>query len=242
MAALHKLVLGPGPVVAQIVEPKFVVRAIGDVGGVSHASLGRSHLGEDAAHLEAKETVNSTHPLGVALGEVVVHCDDVHALTCQGVEVRRQGGNQGLTFTGAHFGDVAEVQGGPTHHLHVVVALAQGTPRRLTNRRECLGQQHVERLAIGVALLVLIGERAKFGVGIRLEVGLEGVHLRRDSGESLDDAAFAGAQDLVENGHRPIVGDDGQSGDGPVARWILSRRCAGRGAALHRLFRWGRAI
>ena len=50
------------------------------------------------------------HPLGVALGQVVVDRDDVHAFTGQGVEVGGQRPDQGLALTGAHLGDVAQVQ------------------------------------------------------------------------------------------------------------------------------------
>src|SRR3712207_6894622 len=45
-----------------------------------------------------------------SLGEVVVRGDDVHALAAQRVEVRRHHAGQGLALTGAHLGDVAEVQ------------------------------------------------------------------------------------------------------------------------------------
>ena len=166
---------------------------------------------QDAAHLETEEAVHTAHPLRVALGEVVVDSDHMNTLAREGVEVRRQRRHQRLTLTSAHFGDVAEVESCPTHELNVVVPLAQGAPRSFSNGGEGFRQQHVERLTVGVALLVLVGQGSKFGVGVRLEVGLQGVDLGRDSSESLDDAAFAGAQDLVENGHRPIVGDAGVS-------------------------------
>src|SRR3990167_1983333 len=64
----------------------------------------------DAADGEAEEAVDGPHPLAVALGEVVVDGDDVHALARERVEISRGGGDQGLAFAGAHLGDGAVVQ------------------------------------------------------------------------------------------------------------------------------------
>ena len=90
VAALHAVLELPGHVVAQVVEAELVVGAVGDVGGVLLAAGGRVHVGEDHAHLEAEEAVHPAHPLRVALGQVVVDRDDVHALAGQRVEVGRE--------------------------------------------------------------------------------------------------------------------------------------------------------
>ena len=76
----------------------------------------------------------------------------MYAAARQSVEVGRERGHQGLAFTGLHFGDPAEVQRGTAHHLDVVVALADGSATRLTNHREGLDQEIVERLATLEAL------------------------------------------------------------------------------------------
>ena len=94
--------------------------------------------------VEAEEAVDPAHPLGVAAGEVVVDRDDVHALAGERVEVGRQRRDQRLALTGLHLGDVAEVQRGAAHELHVVVALAERAPRGLADDGERLGQQVVE--------------------------------------------------------------------------------------------------
>ena len=108
--------------------------------------------------------MHPAHPVGVAAGEVVVDGDDVHAVAGERVQVRRQGGDQRLALTGLHLGDVAEVQRGAAHQLHLVVELAEGAPGRLAHDRERLRQQVVERLAVGVALLERVGQRAQLGV------------------------------------------------------------------------------
>ena len=111
-----------GHVVAQVVEAELVVRAVGDVGGVGHATLVGTHARQDHADGQAEEVVDATHPLGVVLREVVVDRDDVDALAGQRVEVGRQRRDQGLALTGLHLGDVAEVQRRATHDLDVEVA------------------------------------------------------------------------------------------------------------------------
>ena len=67
-------------VVAQVVEAEFVVGAVGDVGVVGVLALLVVEVVDDDAHLQAEGLVDAAHPLGVALGQVVVDRDDVHAL------------------------------------------------------------------------------------------------------------------------------------------------------------------
>ena len=136
-------------VVAQVVEAELVVGAVGDVGGVGHPALVRGHLRQDHADLEAEEAVHAAHPLAVALGQVVVDGDDVHAVAGQRVEVGGQHTGQGLALTGLHLGDVAEVQRRATHHLDVERALIEHPPGGLPGDGECLGQEVVEGLAVG---------------------------------------------------------------------------------------------
>ena len=87
------------------------------------------------------------HPLGVALGQVVVDRDEVHALAGEAVEVDGQRRDEGLALARLHLGDPAEVQGGAAHELHVVVALADDPVGRLADDGEGLDQQVVEVLA-----------------------------------------------------------------------------------------------
>ena len=149
VAALHQLVRRPRHVVAQVVEAELVVGAVGDVALVGGAVLGGRPVGQDHADGQAEEHVHPADPLGVALGEVVVHRDDVHALAAQRVEVGREHAGQGLALTGLHLRDVAEVQRGAAHQLDVVRPLAEHPPGTLASHRERLGQQRVERLAVG---------------------------------------------------------------------------------------------
>ena len=144
-------------IVAQVVEAELVVGAVGDVGGVGGPPLIGGQPGQDHPDVQAEEAVHATHPLAIASGQVVVDRDDVHTLATEGVEVGRQHTGQGLALTGLHLGDVAEVQRGATHDLHVEVALGEHPPGRLAGHREGLGQQVVEPLAVGYPGAELVG-------------------------------------------------------------------------------------
>src|SRR4051812_10720026 len=126
-----------------VVEAELIVGAVGDVAGVRRLALIGRHLRVDDTDAEPEETVDPAHVLGVALGQVVVDRDDVHALAGQRVEVGRERRDKGLALTGLHLGDVAEVQRGTAHELDVEVPLTQGPLRRLADGGEGLGQQIV---------------------------------------------------------------------------------------------------
>ena len=88
------------------------------------------------------------------------------------------------------------------HELDVEVALSEHALGRLADGRERLGQQVVERLAVGQPLLELVGLRLQLLVGHRDEVVLDGVDLLGGGLELAKLLAFADAKDFVEQcGH-----------------------------------------
>ena len=101
---------------------------------------------------QAQEAVDLAHPLGVALGQVVVDRDDVHALAGERVQIDRQGGDQRLAFAGLHLGDLAVVQHHAADQLHVEMAQAEHALGGLAHHGEGFGQQVVQRRAVGQAL------------------------------------------------------------------------------------------
>ena len=218
VAALHQLGRGPRHVVAQVVEAELGVGAVGDVAVVLHASLVRAHRVEHAADAQAEEPVHAAHQVGLVLGQVVVDGDDVDALAGERVEVGRQRRDEGLALAGLHLGDVALVQGRPAHELHVEVPLAERAVGGLAHGRERLGQQVVERLAVGDPRPEPVGLLAQLGVGHRDEVVLERVDLAGERLQIPDDPALAGAQNL-----------DRRTGHVSLRLWSV------------RWFRWGSA-
>ena len=159
------------------------------------------HLREDDAHVEAEETVDPAHVLGVALGQVVVDRDQVHAVAGQRVQVGGEHRGEGLALTGLHLRDVAQVQRGAAHQLDGEVALADRADRGLAGRRERLGQQLVQGLAVGVPRLELVGLRPQLGVGQRLHPRLERVDVRGDPAQPFHQLRLAGAEQAGKQRH-----------------------------------------
>lgn len=73
----------------------------------------------------------------------------------------------------------------------------------LTDRCERLGQQVIDRLPCGKALLELLGLLTQLGVGQPGEVGLQGVHLLGDGLQASQSSAFTGAQHFFEEFWHP---------------------------------------
>ena len=198
VAALHEVGLLPSHVVAQVVEAELVVGAVGDVGVVLLAAFWRLLVGDDAADVHAEEAVD-TAQLALVAGEVVVDGDHVHAFALEGVQVGRQGGDQGLAFTGLHLGDVAPVQGGAAHELHVEVTLAEGALGDLAHGGERLGHDVVQALAVLDLLLELRGLGLQILVGKGGDLILQRVHGLGHVLQLLELVAFAHSQGFVNN-------------------------------------------
>ena len=205
MAALHHLLGRPRHVVAEVVEAEFVVGAVGDVRGVGFATLRRCHVRENDAHSQTQESVDTPHPLRVALGKVVVDRHDVDTLAGQGIEVGGQGRHEGLALTRAHLGDIAQVKGAAAHDLHVVVTLTQRPTGRLAHGGEGFGQELIQALAVVDTGAVLRGQASELLVGHGDEVVLDGIDLPRDPLEGTQGLALTGPKDLVQNAHRLIL-------------------------------------
>src|SRR5688500_13082037 len=114
-------------VVAQVVETEFVVRAVGDVGGVSCLPFEVIHVVLNTADFESEKTMDLAHPLGVAGGEVVVHSYDVNAAASgQRIQIRRQSSDESFALAGAHLGNLSLVENDAADQLHVEMANASG--------------------------------------------------------------------------------------------------------------------
>ncbi len=103
MPALHTVFDVKLHVVAQVVEPKFVVGAVGDIGGVGSAPLLIVKIVYDDADGEAEKTVEPAHPFGVTFGQIVVDGDHVYATPTERAEIYGKSGDQRLAFAGLHF-------------------------------------------------------------------------------------------------------------------------------------------
>ena len=151
----------------------------------------------DAADLEAQELIDLAHPGGVALRQVVVHRDDVHALAFEGVEIDRQRRHQGLALAGRHLGNPALVEDDAADELHVVVALAECALRGFARDGEGLDQQVFQ----GLAVFEPLPERRRLGaellVAQRFQGFLEAVDAVNLRGVRLDDSLVDRAEEFL---------------------------------------------
>ena len=109
--------------------------------------VGLRHLALDAADLHAEHLVKWPHPVGVALGEVVVHRGEVGALAFERGQVQRQRGGERFAFARLHLDDRVEVDGRAAQELHVEVPHVEPPPAGLADQCKRLDQQPIERLA-----------------------------------------------------------------------------------------------
>ena len=109
-------------IIAQIVKAKFVIGAVGNVRVIGVASCsGIGLMQVNTIHAHAVEFKNRGHPGTVPFGQIIVYGDQVYPMTCQSVEVDRQGSDQGFSLTRLHFSDLALMQCDSTDKLNVVM-------------------------------------------------------------------------------------------------------------------------
>ena len=136
MAALHAIFQIELHVVAQVVEAELVIRAVSDIGGVGGTALLVVEVVNNHAHREAEEPIELAHPFGVALGQIVVDGDHVHAASAEGIEIDRESGDQGFAFARLHFRDHALVLHHAPDQLHIEVAHVEHPASSLTHHGE----------------------------------------------------------------------------------------------------------
>ena len=212
--ALHAVRQFELHVVAQVVEPKFVVRPVGDVRPVRLPPLVVVQVVDDHAHRQPEEFVNLPHPLRIALGQVIVHRHHMNAMPGQCIQITRQRRHQRLAFAGLHLGNLALVQHHAAHQLHVEVPHVHGAPSRLAHHRERLGQQVIERLLLRRDPRLFFCDSfecrlnprpklrrlcAQLGVTHRLHRGLQHINLRHPRQQALHHPLVAGSKNLCEN-------------------------------------------
>ena len=170
-------------------------------------ALGIVEAVHDDADGEAEEFVDLPHPLGVALGEIVVDGHDKDAAAGKRVQVDGKRGDQRLAFAGLHLGNLAFVQHHAANELDVEVALAERALAGLAYRGEGRNQNVVEGGAFGELLLELLRPRAQRLVGERLEVFFQRVD-RFDAREVGADAPVIGGTEQLTSDcadHRDFI-------------------------------------
>ena len=123
------------------------------------------------------------------------------AFTFKCVQICGQHAGEGFAFTGAHFGNVAEVQCCATHNLYSVVLLAEHTPRCFAGRCECFEEDFVEAFTASDAFFELGCFCLELLIGQVGELFFKRDNLVSDLVKSLHGTAFADAEHLGQSKH-----------------------------------------
>ena len=91
--------------------------------------------------------VERPHPVGVALGQVIVHRGEVGALAFERGQIQRQRGGERFAFARLHLDDRVVMHGRAAQELHIEVPHVELAPAGLAHQRERLDEQPIERLA-----------------------------------------------------------------------------------------------
>ena len=185
-------------VVAQVVEAEFVVGAVRDVTPIGRLLGSALHVRQVDADAQAEEAIELAHPLCIAVRQIVVDSDHVHAASGQGIEIHRQGGGERLAFTGAHLGDLAVVQRHAAQHLDVEVPHLHDPLGAFAHHRESFGQHIVQRHSGGDTALELVSLAAQLSVAELLETGLQRGDPFNGLAELLEQAVVAAAENLSQ--------------------------------------------
>ena len=219
MPALHLLVRARGQtIVAQVIETKLRVRAVGHIAGILLAAHMRRLVVLDAAHRQAQILQQKAHPFRVPAGEVIIHRNEMHAAPGEAIQIQRQRRHQRLALTRPHLCDLSVMQRHAADELHIkmhhlpgdrLVAHRERTAReparRILHHRKRLWQDlrqirlHLRKaLDARQLLLPLRRLRLERAFRLRLELFLQFAHLLHQRPELLEFALVLRANDFAE--------------------------------------------
>ena len=206
--ALHTLIGAINHVVAQIIKAEFVVGAVGNVTGERCLLVGMRHLRQIDAYGQPQETVQLAHPLGVALRQIVIDGNKMHALAGQCIEIGRQRGYQRFAFASTHFGNFSMVKHHAADQLHIEVTHAQRALPGLADDGKRLRQQSIKRFAVGKPVFELIRLRTQCFIGKRGKTSFQRIDLANDCHVLPDQPVITAAENLFEyaGNHRSFFG------------------------------------
>ena len=194
--ALHHILDPEFQIVAKIIKPEFIVRAIGDIASIGGAAILIRQIAGDAAHRHAKPLIDASHPGGIARGQIVIHRDNMHALVRQRVQEHRQCRDKGLALTGFHFRNLALMERNAAHQLDIIMALAKGAFRRLADPCERFGKKVIKTAASLETGPQRAHRSGKVIIAQRGDLVFKGVDCRHLRGEFLGRAITARPKEI----------------------------------------------
>ncbi len=81
VAPLDLLLLGPGHIIAQVIEAELVVSTVGDISLVLLAANLRTLISQNHAGFHTQETEDPAHKISLVLSQVIINRHNMDALT-----------------------------------------------------------------------------------------------------------------------------------------------------------------
>ena len=113
-------------IVPQVVEAEFIISSVGDIFSVGLLSFKFIHIVLNRSYFKTEKIKYWAHPLCVPFGQIIVHCDDMNAISFQGVQIGRERSNQSLSFSCLHLGYFPLVKDNAAHKLNIKVTHIDG--------------------------------------------------------------------------------------------------------------------
>ena len=136
--------------------------------------------------------------MGITIGQVVVYRNQMDAFTTEGIEIGGQCRHQRFALTGAHFRNLALVQGHATDKLYIKMTQAKHSLARLADHGKRLRQNVVETLTLCQTGLELIGFSRQLLIVERLHVVRQRVDLFDHFTHALQLATVARAENVLQ--------------------------------------------
>ena len=152
--SLYKLLFIDNHVITKIIKSKFIIGYISDVRTICSTALFRLHVIQYNTYGQPQELMYFAHPLSITLCQIVIDCNDVHALAFQGIQICRQCGYQCLTFTCLHLSNTSLMQDNTTDQLYPVMLHTQYTLGSFTYSGKSLRQKIIQCGSLFQAFLI----------------------------------------------------------------------------------------
>ena len=166
MTALHAFCQRHGQVIAQIIKTKFAVGSVNDICFIGFSAVHQCKLVQiftgigfvqvdqecflaifcavchlQHTHTQSERIIDGSHPAGITAGQVIIDGHQMNTAPGEGIQIHRQGGDQSFAFTGAHFSNLAVMQGHAADHLDIVMAQSDGALAGFTYRCKGFGSK-----------------------------------------------------------------------------------------------------
>ena len=106
-------------IIPQVVKPEFIVGSVGDIFSVGLVSFNFIHIMLNRSYFKTEKIKDWAHPLCVSFGKIIVHCDDMNAISFQRVQIGRKRSNQSLSFPCLHLSYFPLVKNNAAHKLNI---------------------------------------------------------------------------------------------------------------------------